>query len=198
MSNPTGNSAPLIAALANFKDKTGKSFDYTSLVDGYGTHIYPSSDTTLGMVTQATVQLTSQAAIFPHGQQKAIWITEWNEAGSAFWASHRWYFQPARRGNATLDLNKADPGHRFGPMTRAEVIETFQSQVVQHLRSMPNPINIGYLLYYSYDSTGKSPMCDDTVFNTSRGIKGSCFNGVIDPVTGKLLPDVAAALSQGR
>jgi len=198
MSNPSGNSAPLIAALANFKDKTGKSFDYTSLVDGYGTHIYPSSDTTLGMVTQATAQLTSQAATFPHGRQKAIWITEWNEAGSAFWSSHRWYFQPAKRGNATLDLNKADPERRFGPMTRAEVIEAFQNQVIQHLRSMPSPINIGYLLYYSYDSAGKSPMCDATVFNTSRGIKGTCFNGVIDPVTGKLLPDVAAALGPGR
>jgi hypothetical protein len=63
---------------------------------------------------------------------------------------------------------------------------------------MPSPINIGYLLYYSYDSAGKSPMCDATVFNTSRGIKGTCFNGVIDPVTGKLLPDVAAALGPGR
>lgn len=198
MSNPTGNSAPLIAALANFKDKTGKPFDYTSLVDGYGTHIYLSSDTTLDMVSRATAQLTSQAATFPHGRQKAIWITEWNEAASAFWSSHRWYFQPTRRGNATLDLNGADPDHRFGPMTRAEVIEVFQNQVIQRLRSMQNPINIGYLLYYSYDSAGKSSMCDATVFNTSRGIKGTCFNGVIDPVTGKLLPDVAAALGQGH
>jgi hypothetical protein len=39
MSNPTGNSAPLIAALANFKDTSGHAFDYTTLVDGYGTHI---------------------------------------------------------------------------------------------------------------------------------------------------------------
>lgn len=198
MSNPTGNSAPLIAALADFKDKTGKPFDYTSLVDGYGTHIYPSSDTTLGLITQATAQLTSQAATFPHGRQKAIWITEWSEAASAFWSSHRWYFQPTRRGNAMLDLNEEDTEHRFSPMTRAEVIEAFQNQVIGHLRSMPNPINIGYLFYYSYDSAGKSPMCDATVFNTSRGIKGTCFNGVIDPLTGKLLPDIAAALERGR
>jgi hypothetical protein len=59
---------------------------------------------------------------------------------------------------------------------------------------MPNPVNIGYLFYYSYDSAGKSVMCDQTVFNTSRGIKGTCFNGVIDPVTGELLPGVASAV----
>jgi hypothetical protein len=93
MSNPTGNSAPLIQALANFKDSSGKVFDYTSLVDGYGTHIYVSANTTLAMVTSATQWLTSQAALLPHIQQKPIWITEWNEAGSAFWSSHKWYFQ---------------------------------------------------------------------------------------------------------
>lgn len=30
------------------------------------------------------------------------------------------------------------------------------------------------------------------------GRKGTCFNGVIDPLTGKLLPDIAAALGRGR
>ncbi len=59
---------------------------------------------------------------------------------------------------------------------------------------MSNPVNIGSLFYYSYDSSGKSNMCDATIFNTSRGIKGTCFSGVIDPVTGNLLPDVAAAI----
>jgi hypothetical protein len=55
---------------------------------------------------------------------------------------------------------------------------------------MPDPVNIGYL---PYDSAGKSTMCDATAFNTSRGIKGTCFSGVIDPVTGNLLADVVAA-----
>jgi hypothetical protein len=55
-------------------------------------------------------------------------------------------------------------------------------------------VYFGYLLYYSYDSAGKSDMCDATPFNTSRGFKGTCFNGVIDPITGDLLPDVVAAL----
>lgn len=51
MSNPTGNSMPLIQALANFKDASGKTFDYTALVDGYGSHLYLSSDTTLNSVS---------------------------------------------------------------------------------------------------------------------------------------------------
>jgi hypothetical protein len=71
-------------------------------------------------------------------------------------------------------------------------------KVINHLRTQPNPVNIGFLLYYSYDSSGKSDMCDATVFNTSRKIKGSCFSGVIDPVTGELLPEVAAALMQNH
>ena len=195
MSNPTGNSAALILALANFTDASGKTFDYTTLVDGYGSHIYLPSDTTLGMITRATEELTSQAAILPHIQQKPIWITEWNESASAFWSSHKWYFQPTQVGHSMVDLNHADPKGTFPAMTRVQVIEAFQEKVINHLRSQPNPINIGPLLYYSYDSAGKSDMCDKTVFNTSRGIKGTCFNGLIDPVTGDLLPDVAAALT---
>jgi hypothetical protein len=37
-------------------------------------------------------------------------------------------------------------------------------------------------------------MYDATAFNTSRGIKGTCFSGEIDPVTGNLLADVVAAI----
>jgi hypothetical protein len=55
-------------------------------------------------------------------------------------------------------------------------------------------VDIGYLFYYSYDSAGKSDMCDATAFNTTRKIKGTCFNGVIDAISGDLLPDVVAAL----
>ena len=71
MSNPTGNSGPLIQALANFTDSSGKTFDYTSLVDGYGSHIYLSSETTLGMITRVTGELSSQAAILPSYSRKA-------------------------------------------------------------------------------------------------------------------------------
>jgi len=198
MSNPSGNSAPLIQALASFTDASGKTFDYTTLVDGYGSHIYLSSDTTLTAITRATQQLTGQAAMLPHVGQKPIWITEWNESASAFWSSHKWYFQPTTVGHAVVDLNKADPQGVYPAMNRVQVIHAFQEKVINHLRTQPNPVNIGYLLYYSYDSAGKSDMCDATAFNTSRGIKGTCFNGVVDPITGKLLTDVAAAIASGR
>jgi hypothetical protein len=69
--------------------------------------------------------------------------------------------------------------------------------VINHLRTQPNRVNVGYLFYYSYDSAGKSDMCDATAF-TSRKIKGTCFNGVIDPITGDLRPDVVAALMNHR
>jgi hypothetical protein len=197
MSNPTGNSAPLIQALANFKDSSGKVFDYTSLVDGYGTHIYVSANTTLAMVTSATQWLTSQAALLPHIQQKPIWITEWNEAGSAFWSSHKWYFQYQANGQPGGDLNLPDPQHKYPGMTRAQAIRVFEKDVLGKLRTQPSPVNIGYLLYYSYDSVGKSTMCDDTAFNKKIGVKGQCFSGVIDPTTGALLPDVASALMSG-
>lgn len=194
MSNPTGNSMPLTETLAKFKDASGKTFDYTTLVDGYGSHLCLSSDTTLNAVTRATDELTSQAAIFPHIRDKPIWITEWNESASAFWSSHKWYFQPTTVGHSVVDLNKADANHIYPAMSRPQVMDTFMDKVIQRLRTLPNPVNIGYLFYYSYDSAGKSDMCDATASNTSRGIKGTCFNGVIDPITGDLLPDVVAAL----
>jgi len=197
MSNPTGNSAPLIRALANFTDASGKTFDYTSLFDGYGSHIYVPSDTTQHMIDSATTELTGQTATFPHAQQKPIWITEWSESGSAFWSSHKWYFQPSTRNGIAADLNKSDPQGKYPAMTRPEVIDAFNN-VIEKLRASTNPVNVGYLFYYSYDSVGKSNMCDSTVFNTSRGIKGECYSGVIDPVTGDLLQDVSDAIMNRR
>jgi hypothetical protein len=188
---------PLIQALANFKDASGKTFDYTTLVDGYGSHLYLSSDTTLNAITRAIDELTGQAAILPHVKDKPIWITEWNESASAFWSSHKWYFQPATVGQTVLDLNRPDTSHVYLAMTRPQVIDTFM-KVIDRLRTQPNPVDIGYLFYYSYDSAGKSDMCDATAFNTTRKIKGTCFNGVIDPLTGDLLPDVVAALMNHR
>lgn len=194
MSNPSGNSAALIQELSHFTDRSGQTFDYTSLVDGYGTHIYVPADTTANMIQKATEELTSQAATLPHVEIKPIWITEWNEAAAAFWSSHSWYFQPNGSGPTADDRNKADVKGEFPAMNRAEVIQAFHEKVIDRLRSMSNPVNIGYLFYYSYDSAGKSPMCDATVFNMRRAIKGYCFSGVIDPATGDLLPDIAAAL----
>jgi hypothetical protein len=193
MSNPTGNSAPLIAALANFKDSSGHVFDYTTLVDGYGTHIYPPSDTTQHMVDSATRNLTAQAAVFPHRGEKPIWITEWSESGAAFWSSHKWYFQYDARGKVGGDLNLAGGGYPAMPRSRA--IVAFRRDVIARLRAQADPVDVRYLFYYSYDSVAKSDMCDATGFNTSRGIKGQCYSGVIDPVNGDLLKDVAGALA---
>jgi hypothetical protein len=169
-----------------------------TLVDGYGSHLYLPSDTTFNAVTRATDELTSQAAILPHIKDKPIWITEWNESASAFWSSHKWYFQPTTVGQTVIDTNKTDANHVYPAMTRPQVIDIFMEKVINHLRTQPNPVNIGYLFYYSYDSAGKSDMCDAPAFNTSCGIKGTCFNGVIDPITGDLLPDVVAALMNSR
>ncbi|MBT9331505.1 glycoside hydrolase [Paracidobacterium acidisoli] len=193
MSNPTGNSAALIQALANFTDSSGKTFDYTSLVDGYGTHTYPPSDTTQHMVQNATSDLAAQGALLPHNRDKPIWITEWSESASVFWSSHKWSYQYDAHGKPGGDLNLA--AGPYQAMSRAQAIETFRKDVIERLRTQPKPVNIGYLLYYSYDSEGKTDMCDGTGFNRSRNIKGTCFNGLIDPVTGDPLPDIALALT---
>jgi hypothetical protein len=193
MSNPTGNSAALIAGLAHFTDSSGKTFDYTSLVDGYGTHIYPPSDTTLHTVQTTTRELTDQAAELPRSADKPLWITEWSPSDSAFWSSHKWYFQYDAQGNPGGDLNLAAGPYRA--MNRADAIRTFQSDVVNRLRTQTQPVYVGYIFYYSYDSVAKSNMCDGTAFNTSRGIKGLCYSGVIDPTSGDLLPDLATAIA---
>jgi hypothetical protein len=196
MSNPSGNSAPLIQAMANFKDASGKTFDYTTLVDGYGSHMYPPADTTLNMIAHTIADLSAQAATYPNSDSKPIWITEWNESGGAAWSSKKWFFQPSNRNGVAADLNSADAKHTYPPMTREEVIRAFREKVIESLRIGPKPANIATLFYYSYDASGKSGMCDASVFNTSRNIKGTCFTGLIDPVTGKALPDVVAALTK--
>ena len=61
----------------------GKIADYTRLVDGYGSHLYPTSTTTLNMVQDATNSLRYEAAHYPQVGQKPIWITEWNPAARA-------------------------------------------------------------------------------------------------------------------
>jgi hypothetical protein len=55
-------SAPLMEALASVRGADGKITDYTRLVDGYGSHLYPTSTTTLNMVQDATNSLRYEAA----------------------------------------------------------------------------------------------------------------------------------------
>jgi len=196
-------SAPLIQALANYTDSSGNTSDYTQLVDGYGSHIYPSSDTTLNMVQTVTKELINQGAILPHNDQKPIWITEWNESGSVTWSNKKWPFHPATAANGlSEDKNDPDDQGAYPAMTRAEVIRTFYKDVISKLRNAEHPVNIRNAFYYSYDSVAsyketKLPVwnCDETVFNTSRGITGACYSGVIDPVTGQILPDISSAVA---
>ena len=84
----------------------------------------------------------------------------------------------------------------YKAMNRAEAIRVFERDVVERLRTAKSsPVNIGYVLYYSYDSAAKSTKCDASGFNQSRvALRGVCVDGVIDPTTGKLLPDVASAV----
>jgi hypothetical protein len=82
----------------------GKIADYTKLVDGYGAHLYPTSNTTLNMVEDATNALRYDAAHFPHVNEKPIWITEWNPSGSSWWNGQPWYFQYNTRGQVGGDL----------------------------------------------------------------------------------------------
>lgn len=204
--------APLIAGLVNLDDGSGGKFDYTTLVDGYGIHIYPPADTTYDMVQTAYPELVEASSHLPHRDQKAIWITEWNESESSLWSNRPWYFQYTAQGETGGDLNRADAGHHYPAMTRAQVIRTFKRDVIEALRTRrSDPVNISHLFYYAYDASGApSPanLCDHTGFNIARsrdtyttgkgetkfyGI-GNCFSGVIDPVVGKPLPDIAAAL----
>ena len=189
-------SAPLIEALASVRGADGKITDYTKLVDGYGAHLYPTSSTTLKMVDDATNVLLYDAAHYPHMNEKSIWITEWNPSGSSWWNGQPWYFQYDVHGQAGGDLNKADAGGAYQAMDRAGAIRAFNRDVVARLRSSPTSrVNISHILYYSYDSAGKSPKCDHVEDRWTAALPGFCIDGVIDPSTGDLIPDVAAAVA---
>jgi hypothetical protein len=188
-------SAPLMEALASVRDADGKITDYTKLVDGYGSHLYPVSTTTLNMVEDATNSLRYEAAHYPHVDEKPIWITEWNPAGSSWWNGQPWYFQYNTQGQAGGELNKADAQDAYKAMDRADAIRTFNRDVVGKLRSSATaPVNISHIFYYSYDSGGKSPKCDHVKYNETPQLDGFCIDGLIDTTTGKLLPGVAAAV----
>jgi hypothetical protein len=191
--------APLIQALASVQDETGRVTDYTELVDGYGSHIYPTSDTTLDLVTGATADLTGEAAAFPHIEKKPIWITEWNESGSSGWNGRPWYFQYTAGGQPGGDFNKADTKGVYPAMLRADAIWTFQRDVIERLRTQKTgAVNIGYVLYYAYDAAGTTNLCNKTGFNKSINVTGICFTGVVDPLTGGLLPDGPAAVMNAQ
>lgn len=153
-------SAPLMQAMAKVRGANGTTTDYTRLVDGYGSHLYPTSTTTLNMVKDAANSLRCEAANYPHLGQKPIWITEWNPAGSSWWNGQPWYFQYDAHGQPGGDLNKADPGGVYPAMDRVGAIRAFNRDVVEALRSSTTtPLNISYVFYYSYDSGGPSPKC---------------------------------------
>jgi hypothetical protein len=189
-------SAVLIEALANARGEDGKITDYTKLVDGYGSHLYPNSTTTLKMVEEATGALRYDATHYPHLNEKPIWITEWNPTGSAWWTGQSWYFQYDAHGQPGGNLNKADSGRAYAAMDRAGAIRVFNRDVVQKLRSSPTaPVNVGYVFYYSYDDHGKSPKCEHVKDRWTAALPSFCADGVTDPSTGNLIPDVAAAVA---
>jgi hypothetical protein len=189
-------SAPLIEALAHVKDASGKVTDYTQLVDGYGVHIYPTSTTTQNMVTEATNSLTYEVSHLPHLSQKSIWITEWNPSGSSSWNGRPFYFQYDVHGQPGGDLNKPDANGKYKPMDRAGAIAAFNRDVVEKLRSSSSqPMNISHVLYYAYDSVWKSAACEKVKYSFNPNLHGLCVDGVIDPSTGNLVPDMAAAVA---
>ena len=194
--NSMPTSAPLIEALASVRDADGKITDYTKLVDGYGSHLYPTSSTTLHMVEDGTNVLRYDAVHYPHLNEKPIWITEWNPSGSSWWNGQPWYFQYDAHGQVGGDLNKSDPGGAYQAMDRAGAIRMFNRDVVEKLRSSPTtPVNISHVFYYAYDSAGKSPKCEHVADRWTAKLPGFCIDGVIDPSTANLIPDVAAAVA---
>lgn len=189
-------SAPLMEALANVRGADGKVTDYTKLIDGYGSHLYPASNTTLNMVEEASNSLRYEAAHYPHISEKPIWITEWNPAGSSWWNGHPWYFQFNAHGQPGGELNKADTRGVYQAMDRAAAIRIFNRDVVEKLRSSATqPVNISRVFYYSYDSGGKSPKCDHVIYDKLPHLDGFCIDGVIDQTTGNLLPGIAPAVA---
>lgn len=190
-------SAPLMEALAKVQGADGKITDYTRLVDGYGSHLYPTSTTTLNMVQDATNSLRYEAAHYPHVNEKPIWITEWNPAGSSWWNGQAWYFQYDAQGRVGGDLNKSDARGVYKAMDLTGAIRTFNRDVVETLRSSTTaPINISHVFYYSYDSGGPSPKCTHVQYSWPTSLpQGFCIDGMIDPSTGDLLPGIAAAVA---
>lgn len=198
--NSMSASAPLMEALASVRGADGKITDYTRLVDGYGSHLYPTSTTTLNMVQDATNSLRYEAAHYPHVNQKPIWITEWNPAGSSWWNGQPWYFQYDVHGQPGGDLNKADAQGAYKAMDRAGAIRAFNQDVVERLRlSASAPVNISHVFYYAYDSGGPSPKCDHAKYSWPTSLPaGFCIDGMIDPSTSDLVPGIAAAVAGGR
>ena len=140
------------------------------------------------MVEDATNALRYEAAHYPHVNEKPIWITEWNPTGSSWWNGRPLgYFQHDARGQIGGELNKADFHGDYKGMDRAAAIRVLHRDVVEKLRSSATaPINISHVLYYSYDSAGKSPKCDHVKDSALLDLPGFCIDGVIDPSTGNL------------
>jgi hypothetical protein len=59
----------------------------------------------------------------------------------------------------------------------------------------PTPVNIRRVFFYDYDSGGSSPKCAHVKYGWNPVLANWCADGVIDPSSGKLLTDVAAAVA---
>ncbi len=112
------------------------------------------------------------------------------------WNGRPWYFQYDAQGRIGGDLNKADAGGTYQAMDRAGAIRAFNHDVVEKLRtSAAAPVNISHVFYYAYDAAEKSPKCAQIKYSWSADLHGICVEGVVDPSTGNLLSDVAAAIA---
>lgn len=195
MANPTGNSAPLIKAtmqiLNGAIDRNGRP--YANDIDGYGTHVYPPGDTTQHMVQTAVANLLKQAVDLPDLGHKSIWVTEWSESNGAMWGSSHWWFQYNADGAPGGEMNLAQSP--YPAMTREAAVRVFNRDVIDRLRMQAAPVDISHIFYYAYDGEAQSKMCDHIAFNVSRGLRGVCYFGLIDPITGQALPNMGAAVA---
>jgi hypothetical protein len=90
-------------------------------------------------------------------------------------------------------MNKA--GGAYSAMDRASAIRTFNHDVVEKLRASANPVNISHVFFCDYDSGGSSPKCAHVKYGWNPALANWCADGVIDPSSGKLLTNVAAAVA---
>ena len=190
-------SAPLIEALANVRDADGKITDYTRLVDGYGSHLYPTSTTTLNMVQDATNSLRLEAAHYPHVSEKPIWITEWNPAGSSWWNGQPWYFQYDVARSAWRRFEQGRRPRRLQGDGSGGCHSRLQPRCGRDTALIADRAGEcqSRLLLFLRFRRGVTEMRSRQVQLAGSLPPGFCIDGMIDPSTGDLLPGVAAAVA---
>jgi hypothetical protein len=94
------------------------------------------------------------------------------------------------------ELNEADARGVYPAMNRAGVIRAFNHDVVEKLNSAAaTPVNVSHVFFYDYDSGARAPKCAHVKYSWNPNLAGWCADGVIDPSTGNLLPDLATAVA---